>query len=79
MEKDKEKILKDAKRIIDNFYNALASVEKGAPESRVERDECERAEGEGEEPDKEFREIMFKNAPKTKNECIEAEKGAWTK
>ena len=29
------------------------------------------------EPDKEFRRIMLENAPKTKNDCIEAEKGGW--
>ncbi len=74
---NKEEILKQAKAIIDNFHSALASVEKLAPESKVERDECERGEKEGREPDKEFREIIFKNAPKTKNECIEAEKGKW--
>jgi len=25
-----------------------------------------------------FREIMLRNAPKTKGDCIEAEKGGWT-
>lgn len=73
---DKEEILKQAKQIIDNFHYALKDVEK-LEEARVERDECERVEKEGEEPDKEFREIMFSNAPKTKGECIEAERGKW--
>lgn len=73
---DKEEILKQAKSIIDNFHSALAGVEK-LEETKVERDECERVEKEGDEPDKEFREIMFSNAPKTKDECIEAERGKW--
>ncbi len=73
---NKEEILKQAKQIIDNFHSALKDVEK-LEETKVERDECERVENEGEEPDKEFRKIFFENAPKTKNECIEAEKGKW--
>lgn len=76
MEKDKEEILRQAKQIIDNFHSALKDVEK-LEEARVERDECERAEKEGEEPDGEFRKIMFSNAPKTRGECIEAERGKW--
>jgi len=74
-----EDILKQAKQIIDKFHLALASVEKLAPESRVEREECERQEGEGTSSSTDFREIMFKNAPKTDGDCIEAEKGAWTR
>lgn len=70
-------ILKSAKKIIDNFHNALAKVEKEVVESRVERDECEREEKAGEKGSEEFRKIMMKNAPETKDECIEAERGKW--
>ncbi len=78
MEKpNQEEILKQAKKIIDSFHNALKGVEHEASEARVERDEFERTDGEGKEADKEFREIMFKNAGKNKNECIEAERGKW--
>lgn len=73
---NQSEILKQAKKIMDNFHSALKDVEK-LEESRVERDECEREEGEGWKTDSEFREIMFKNAGKTKDECIEAEKGKW--
>ena len=62
---------------MDNFHLALAKVEKEAPESKVERDECSREEKAGQPGDSEFRKIMFENAPKTKDDCIEAEKGKW--
>ena len=74
---DKEEILKQAKKIMDNFHSALAKIEKEVPESRVERDEFERKEGEGLAGDKEFREIMFKNAKETRDDFIVAEKGEW--
>lgn len=70
-------ILEQAKKIIDSFHNALASVEKEAPEFRIDRDECEREEKGQQETSSEFRKIMFKNAPRIKNECVEAERGKW--
>ena len=77
-DKEKEEIKQSAKKIMDNFAGALAEIEKKAPETAVERDEFERQETkETEKTDSDFREIMFKNAPKTKNDCIEAEKGEW--
>ena len=76
-EKEKEEIKKEAKRIMDSFHKALSKVEKKVSEARVEREECERVEGEGEEASKEFREIMLKNAPETDNGFIKAEKGEW--
>ena len=71
-------ILKQAKKIIDSFHEALAKVEKEAQEARVERDLYEREEQGTWQTDSEFREIMLKNSPKTKGECIEAERGKWT-
>ena len=73
---NQEEILKQAKKIMDNFHEALKDVEK-LEESRVERDECEREEKEPGKTDSEFRKIMLENAPKTKDDCIEAEKGKW--
>ncbi|MBM3233887.1 hypothetical protein FJZ19_02210 [Candidatus Pacearchaeota archaeon] len=76
---DKEEILKQAKKIMDNFHSALEKIEKEKlEEARVERDECERNETETWKTDSDFREIMFKNAKRKKDECIEAEKGKWT-
>ena len=76
-DKEKEEIKQSAKKIMDNFADALAEIEKKAPETAVEREEFERQEKEPWQADSDFREIMFKNAPKTKNDCIEAEKGEW--
>lgn len=74
---DREEILKQAKKIMDSFHSALSSVEKEVEESRVERDECEREEQEPRNSDSKFREIMFKNAPETDEDCIKAERGKW--
>lgn len=75
-EKEIEEIRKEAKEILDKFAKALAVV-KDIPDSFVERDEDRRKEREGEKPDEDFRKIFFENAPATKKECIEAEKGGW--
>ena len=72
---NQEEIKKQAKDIIDNFARALEKVK--VEEVRVERDEDRRKEGEGKKADSDFRKIMFENAPKTKDECVEAEKGSW--
>ena len=72
---DMEKIKEQAKKIMDSFAGALEKVE--VEEAKVEREQDRRQEKEGKEADFEFRNIMFENAPKTKNNCIEAEKGSW--
>lgn len=71
-----EKIKKEAKQILNKFAKALSKIEK-IPDSFVEREEDKREEGEGREGDAEFRQIFFENAPATKKECIEAERGKW--
>lgn len=72
---DIESIKKQAKEVMDNFASALEKVK--VEETRVEREEDRRKEGEGKESDSDFRKIMFENAPKKSGECIEAEKGGW--
>ncbi len=72
---NKEEIQKQAKKIMDSFANALEKVK--IEESRVERKEDRRAEGEGFSGNPAFRKIMLENAPNVKDECIEAEKGGW--
>ena len=74
-EKEREKIRKEAKQILDKFSKSLQSVKAG--ESNVVRDEDRRKEGEGMECDKEFREIMFENAPKKHKDFIIAERKTW--
>ena len=70
-----EEIKRQAKEIIDKFSKALENI--SMKETRVERENDRRKEEEGNFADSDFREIIFKNAPKTKNFFIEAEKGAW--
>ena len=72
-----ETIKKQAKEILDKFSKALEKVE--IEEAKVERPEDRREEKEPEEKvSEEFRKIMFSNAPETKDDCIQGEKGEWT-
>lgn len=75
-EKEKEEIKKEAKKIMDSFSNKLSKVVEGIDEPVVEREKCEREEGEksGLEID---REIMFSNAPNKNDDFILGEKGGW--
>jgi hypothetical protein len=75
---DNEQILKQAKGIMDRFIAALDKSGVKEKEVFVSRDEMERKEGEGLMGDKDFRKIMFENAPEVEGDCIKAEKGAWT-
>lgn len=74
--KEKEQIKAQAKKILENFARALEKVK--ITEAKVERQEDRRQELIGKNPDPEFRAVMFKNAPNTKDDCIEAERGSWT-
>jgi len=77
-EKEKEEIKAKAKEIMDSFSRKLEPVSgKIKEEPFVEREQGERIEGEGEESDGDFREIMFSNAPKKDKDFIIAEKGEW--
>lgn len=71
-----EEIRKEAKSILDKFASALSKIEK-VPDSYVEREADRREEKQGKEPDSDFRKIFFENAPSTKKDCIEAERGKW--
>ena len=70
---DHEKIRIQAKEILDKFAQALEGIK--TDESKVEREKNRRAEGK--EKLAIDRKIMFKNAPRTKDNFIEAEKGSW--
>ena len=74
-EKEKEKIKKQAKNIMDSFSKKLSKIGE-LKESFIERPECEREEGEkiGLELD---REKMFENAPKKNKDFIIAERKTW--
>jgi Asp-tRNA(Asn)/Glu-tRNA(Gln) amidotransferase C subunit len=72
---DEEKIKQQAKQIIDNFVSALEKIE--TKEEPVERVNDRRMENTPKETDKDFKKIMFENAPNKKGDCITAEKGKW--
>lgn len=74
--KREKEIKKEAKQILDKFASALSKIEK-VPESFVEREEDRRKEGSGEAGDPDFQKRFFENAPSTKKQCIQAERGKW--
>jgi len=75
---DPERIKTQARQILDNFAEALASVEKEAKEEEaVERDEFERKEENAKEPSPEFRQAFLKNSPHHDDNFIIAERGEW--
>jgi len=75
-EKEKESIKEQAKSIMDSFSKKLSSIKAGAEEPIIEREECERIEGEGRGLDMD-KKIMFENAPKKNKDFIIAEKKSW--
>lgn len=74
---NQREIQKQAKEIIDKFVSELEKIK--VEEEPVERKEDRRIEQVPSETDKEFRKIMFENAPNKKEDCIVVEKGEWTK
>ena len=74
---DTDKIKRQAKQILDNFADALASVEKEGKEEYVDREDFERKEGDGKDHDSEFRQAFLKNSPSHDNDFIIAERGEW--
>lgn len=74
-DKEKEKIRKEAKRIIDSFAKKLEKVKGELKGAHFERKESEREEGGN--PRDFSKEIMFDNAPKKNKGFIIGEKGEW--
>jgi hypothetical protein len=75
-EQRKLRIRLDAKKMLDDFQEALKGIEFDLKEENNKG--CGyREEGEGEKCDDIFRKAMFANAPKTKGDCIVAEKKKW--
>ena len=73
---EQTKIQEQAKRIMDNFVFALSRVGKLKEELGVKRKKNLR-EKVNIGVDKDFSERIFKNAPKTKDRFILAEKKNW--
>lgn len=76
-EKEKQEIRKQAKSIMDDFARALEKVKLKEEIAAVERDQDTREEKENKKSDKEFRKLIFKNAPCKKGDHFIAEKGGW--
>lgn len=73
-EEEKLKIKKQALALMDKFATSIEKIKQIKQEENFQE---ARKETNGKEPDKNFRDITFKNAPKTKDNCIEAERGKW--
>lgn len=73
---DKNKIEEQAKKIMDDFLSSLKDVDHLKYEVGNDRDIFMRTDA-GIKEDQKFRERMLRNAPKTKDECIQAEKKKW--
>ena len=76
-DKEKEDIRKEAKKIIDDFSEKISKVKVPSEEPVVEREEFEREEKDGKEPDAGFRERMLENAPEKNKDAIIAETKRW--
>lgn len=74
---EKRDIQKQAKKIMDSFSKKLEGVDRKIKEPIIERGEGFRKEGSGSESDSNFKERLFKNAPKKNKDFIIAEKKRW--
>lgn len=75
-EKEREEIGKQSRELLEKFGKALESV-KLKEKKKDNRVGGFRVEGEGKQGDKEFRRIMFENAPSKEGDNIIAEKKSW--
>lgn len=75
-EKEKEKIRKQARDILDSFSLKLSKVDYKLKESEIIRQDGMRKEGEN-VPEEISKKIMFENAPNKKGDFIVAEKKKW--
>lgn len=74
---DEKQIREQAKKIMDNFMRALEKVPQ-TDRYGTEREKFLREPDEDNElEDHDFQKNMLENAPKTKDDCIQAEKKKW--
>ncbi len=71
-----EEIKSEAKKIMDNFMNAMNNIEV-SKDYIMNRENCFREEGNGNKIDKNFRQRFLSNAPKISGDSILANKGDW--
>ncbi|MEN7982308.1 MAG: hypothetical protein ABFQ65_02590 [Nanoarchaeota archaeon] len=75
-EKEKQEIKKQAKKIIDDFSKKLEKISKKTSGYLIEREKNQREE-KTQNCGKDFRKIMFENAPNKNEDFIIAEKKRW--
>jgi len=75
-DKEREKIGKQARELLEKFGKALESV-KLKEKKQEKKVGGFREEGSGNDGDREFRRIMFENAPAKEGDNIIAEKKSW--
>jgi len=73
---DEKKIKREAKQILDKFASALSKVDSEKIELGVNRDDFERAEGDGEKCEG-FKKTILENAPEHDDDFIVVERGSW--
>jgi len=73
---NQELIRKEAKQLLDNFAKSLDNV-KVKPKKIPQETKGFREESIPEKPNKEFKNKMFANAPKTNGDFIISEKKKW--
>ncbi|MBW2995070.1 Asp-tRNA(Asn) amidotransferase GatCAB subunit C [Candidatus Woesearchaeota archaeon] len=74
---DREQIKKQAKKIMDEFVSALEKAEQVKEEFGVRRKDVTRVPGKDKYKGSDFKEKVLKNAPKTEDDFIIAEKKKW--
>ncbi len=67
----------DAHKILDKFANELKKIKNSEKKDLTSTENGVRDEREILVCDEQFRKIMFKNAPKSDEECLILEKGNW--
>lgn len=73
---DKEEIKNEAKHIMDNFMLALSDIDI-EEDFVLERENCYREEGLGDEFDEDFKQRFLANAKRTSGDAVLANKGDW--
>lgn len=76
-EEEKEKIKRQAKEILDKFSEKLSAVDKKIADVSIERENFERVEDEGKNPDDDFKRRVLENAPNKNDDFILGEKKGW--
>ena len=74
-EKEKEKIRKESKSLLNEFASKLSKIKVSEP--HFENETGAREEGDGWNTDPDFKDLTLLNAPFIEDDFIVAEKGGW--